>query len=165
MNTTPFCYRFRVVASFAMALTLAASLNCQLPVSKGDQNPWTAAESVEPARLAAELASASSGSKPTILYIGFRPLFEGAHITGATFHGAASTAQGLVDLKKWASTLPRATHLVIYCGCCPFGYCPNIRPAFVALHAMGFTHLRVLVMPNNFASDWVEKGYPVEKGS
>jgi thiosulfate/3-mercaptopyruvate sulfurtransferase len=144
---------------------LAASLNCQLPVSKGDQNPWAAAESVEPARLAAELASADSGSKPTILYIGLKPLFEGAHITGATFHGTASTAQGLADLEKWAGTLPRATHLVIYCGCCPFGYCPNIRPAFVALHAMGFTHLRVLVMPNNFASDWVEKGYPIEKGS
>jgi thiosulfate/3-mercaptopyruvate sulfurtransferase len=46
----------------------------------------------------------------------------------------------------------------------PFGYCPNIRPAFVALHGMGFTRLRVLVMPNNFSSDWVDKGYPVEKG-
>jgi len=29
---------------------------------------------------------------------------------------------------------------------------------------MGFTHLRVLVLPQNFAADWVDKGYPVQKG-
>jgi len=28
---------------------------------------------------------------------------------------------------------------------------------------MGFTRLRVLVLPNSFGIDWVEKGYPVEK--
>jgi len=28
---------------------------------------------------------------------------------------------------------------------------------------MGFTRLRVLILPNNFGIDWVEKGYPVEK--
>jgi hypothetical protein len=90
--------------------------------------------------------------------------FEGGHIASASFHGTASTAQGLADLKKWAGTLPRETNLVIYCGCCPFDHCPNIRPAFVALHGMGFTHLRVLVLPTNFASDWVDKSYPVQKG-
>jgi len=28
---------------------------------------------------------------------------------------------------------------------------------------MGFTRLRVLVLPNNFGIDWAQKGYPVEK--
>jgi thiosulfate/3-mercaptopyruvate sulfurtransferase len=163
MNTS-LPYRFRVLARAAIALALVASLNFRLPASKADENPWTAAQSVEPAKLAAELADANVALKPTTLYVGFKPLFAGGHIASASFHGTASTTQGLDDLKKWAATLPRATNLVIYCGCCPFGYCPNIRPAFVALHAMGFTRLRVLVMPNNFASDWVEKGYPVEKG-
>lgn len=121
-------------------------------------------DAVEPSKLAGELARANQSERPMILYVGFKPLFEGGHITGATFHGTASTAPGLADLKKWAAALPRTANLVIYCGCCPFGYCPNIRPAFVALHGMGFTRLRVLVMPNNFSSDWVDKGYPVEKG-
>lgn len=40
----------------------------------------------------------------------------------------------------------------------------NIRPAFEELHSMGFQHLRVLVLPNNFAKDWVDQGYAVEKG-
>jgi hypothetical protein len=30
---------------------------------------------------------------------------------------------------------------------------------------MGFANLRVLVLPHDFATDWVEKGYPVEKGA
>jgi hypothetical protein len=30
---------------------------------------------------------------------------------------------------------------------------------------MGFTHLRVLVLPKSFAEDWADKGYPVEKDS
>ena len=29
---------------------------------------------------------------------------------------------------------------------------------------MGFNNLRVLVLPTNFATDWVGKGYPMEKG-
>jgi len=29
---------------------------------------------------------------------------------------------------------------------------------------MGFKRLRVLTVPNSFATDWVEKGFPVEKG-
>jgi len=30
---------------------------------------------------------------------------------------------------------------------------------------MGFTRLRVLILPASFAKDWVEKGYPIEKSS
>ena len=67
-------------------------------------------------------------------------------------------------MKKWAGTLPRKTNLVVYCGCCPFSRCPNIRPAFTALRDMGFTRLRVLILPKDFAADWVAKGYPVQKG-
>jgi hypothetical protein len=29
---------------------------------------------------------------------------------------------------------------------------------------MGFTHLRVLLLPTDFNTDWITKGYPVEKG-
>jgi hypothetical protein len=147
-----------------VALVGMGALSSHLIIARADDNPWTAADAIEPSKLAEELSRASESARPAIVYIGFKPLFEGGHIAGAAFHGTASAAQGLADLKKWAATLPRATYLVIYCGCCPFGYCPNIRPAFAALHAMGFTHLRVLVMPNNFASDWVDKGYPVTKG-
>ena len=147
-----------------ISLTATALLHFHSLVSRADTPPWNASDAIEPSKLAGELARASGSARPAILYVGFNALFEGGHIAGASFHGTASTPQGLADLKKWAATQPRTTSLVIYCGCCPFGFCPNIRPAFVALHGMGFTKLRVLVMPNNFASDWVDKGYPVEKG-
>jgi thiosulfate/3-mercaptopyruvate sulfurtransferase len=82
---------------------------------------------------------------------------------GATFHGPTSEADGLSELKEWARTLQRSEGLVIYCGCCPLEKCPNVRPAFSALREMGFTRLRVLVLPTSFKKDWVEKGYPVER--
>ena len=123
----------------------------------------TAAQLVPPEDLAKELSTKNDGG-PTVLYVGFRTLFVGGHIPGASFHGTASTEAGLADLKKWAASLPRAINLVIYCGCCPFERCPNIRPAFAALRGMGFTHLRLVVLPKSFAADWVEKGYLMEKG-
>jgi thiosulfate/3-mercaptopyruvate sulfurtransferase len=123
-----------------------------------------ASQLVQPADLARELASTSGDARPTILYVGFRTLFAGGHIPGATFHGSASTKQGLADIKNWAASLPRTTNIVVYCGCCPFERCPNIRPAFALLRDMGFLRLRVLDLPTSFATDWADKNYPIEKG-
>ncbi len=147
-----------------IVLTVIALVCVRAEAHPADADPWTAADLVEPGQLAGEMAHRQGHGSPTILYVGFRTLFVGGHIAGSSFHGTASTEQGLADLKKFAATLPRDTNLVIYCGCCPFDHCPNIRPAFVALHGMGFTHLRVLVLPKSFAEDWADKGYPVEKG-
>ena len=119
---------------------------------------------VQPADLARELAIPDVKARPTIVYVGFRTLFAGGHIPGATFHGSASTKEGLAEIKAWAATLPRTTKLVIYCGCCPFERCPNIRPAFALFQEMGFTDLRVLELPTSFAADWADKNYAIEKG-
>lgn len=70
----------------------------------------------------------------------------------------------MADLEKWAKSLSRARDIVIYCGCCPFEHCPNVRPAFEALRKMGFTRIRVLLLPSDFAQDWVGAGDPVAKG-
>jgi thiosulfate/3-mercaptopyruvate sulfurtransferase len=126
-------------------------------------DPWTAAQVVQPSDLAPELAD-KTGKPSTILYVGFRSLFAGGHIPEAVFHGTSSTEQGLANLRKWAGSLPRSTSLILYCGCCPFEKCPNVRPAFTALNDMGFTKLRVLVIPTSFASDWADKGYVIQKG-
>lgn len=126
--------------------------------------PWSKAQVLQPADLRVELEKVKGESAPTIIYVGFRTLFEGGHISGASFHGTASKEEGLAELKKSVGELPRSTNLVIYCGCCPFDHCPNIRPAYTALKEMGFSHVRVLVLPTSFAADWVEKGYPMQKG-
>lgn len=152
----------------ALTLLFAASATLVLaPALRGDEkqssDPWSVTQTVQPADLARELGD-KNGAQPTVVYVGFHTLFAGGHIQGATFHGTASTEQGLFDLKKWADTLPRTANLVIYCGCCPFEKCPNIRPAFTALDKMGYKKLRVLVLPTNFATDWVDRGYPIQKG-
>jgi thiosulfate/3-mercaptopyruvate sulfurtransferase len=125
---------------------------------------WTDAETVTPAELAKEVANSTGANRPVIVCSGFRVLYEGAHVPGALYHGPASKPDGLNNLKKWAQEIPRSANLVVYCGCCPFNVCPNIRPAFEALRSMGFQHLRVLVLPNSFAKDWVAQKYPIEKG-
>ena len=157
---------------FVNCSALAALIVCGalLPWAQGQTSQSTVSEAlpasqlVQPADLVRELASASAEARPTIVYVGFRTLFAGGHIPGATFHGSASTAQGLADIKQWAASLPRTTNLVLYCGCCPFERCPNIRPAFALFRDMGFTHLRVLELPTSFAADWAGKSYAIEKG-
>jgi thiosulfate/3-mercaptopyruvate sulfurtransferase len=166
----PFNHRW-VAALFALGVFAALPL---APVLGSNQNgaanqekaaePWKDAHVLHAADLVHEIGNAKDGGAPTIVYVGFRTLFEGGHIPEASFHGTASKEEGLAELKKWVASLPRSTNLVVYCGCCPFDRCPNTRPAYAALHEMGFTHVRVLVLPTSFAADWVEKGYPMQKG-
>ncbi|MBI3670157.1 MAG: rhodanese-like domain-containing protein [Acidobacteria bacterium] len=100
-----------------------------------------------------------------ILYVGFGFLYRSAHLPGALFHGPAAKPDGLEDLKKWAKDIPRGQPIVIYCGCCPWNRCPNVRPAFTALHELGFVRLKVLFLETDLATNWVQKGFPVEKGT
>jgi len=150
------------------ALSLPARRSASLPSSiaaassPAVTDPWTAAQTVEPSALVKELAGAAA-NRPTVVCVAPRFLFEGGHVPGAVYHGPGSSPQGLADLKKWAQHLPRSTNLVVYCGCCPLDHCPNLRPAFQALQAMGFTHLRALLLPANFYTDWASKGFPTEK--
>jgi len=154
---------------FPIVLLLSSAANLFGRVNSGssspaDADPWTAAQTVTPAELAKEL-HAERDPAVTVIYVGVRTLYSGAHIPGATFRGPGSTDQGIADLKKFALTLPKNSNVVIYCGCCPLDRCPNLRPAFSALRDMGFARFRVLILPTSFAADWIEKGYPIEKGS
>jgi thiosulfate/3-mercaptopyruvate sulfurtransferase len=128
-------------------------------------DPWTASQTVRPADLAKELSDSRSSpsGKPTVVSVGPRVLYEGAHIPGALYHGPGYTAQGIDDLKHWAQSVERGSHIVLYCGCCPLERCPNLRPAFAALEEMGFTNLRVLLIPHDFRTDWIAQGFPIEK--
>jgi len=151
------------VAFFAVCLTQIPLRGAKSPAS-GSSEPWTSSQIVHPAELVKELATSDSAEKPIVVCVGFHTYFKNAHVPGAVFHGPAITPQNLDELKKWAREVPRSANLVVYCGCCPLAGCPNLRPAFLALRAMGFKRLRVLPVPNSFAVDWVEKGFPIEKG-
>jgi len=157
---------FAFVASLIFLFATAISsfpVNTASGDEKQSADPWPASQTIEPAQLAKILIDKSL-SVPTVVFVGFRSLYVGGHVPDAAFHGTASTEQGLAELKSWAATVPRSTDLVIYCGCCPFDKCPNIRPAYTALAGMGFKKLRVLAIPTSFAADWAGKGYPMQKG-
>jgi thiosulfate/3-mercaptopyruvate sulfurtransferase len=138
-----------------IALTSPASL-------QADSDPWTKTQTVRPADLAKELGD--SKTAPTVVFVGFKRLYSAGHIKGAEYPGTAGSEEGLKELTVWATGLPRTTNLVIYCGCCPLERCPNIRPAFKALQGLGFKNLRVLLLPQDFATDWADRGFPYDKG-
>ena len=112
----------------------------------------------------AKILQASKDEKPLVLQVGSHVLYSQAHIPGSEYIGPASTEDGLQRLRKRAESLPRNKSIIIYCGCCPWSHCPNVKPADDALHALGFTNVKVLYIANNFGTDWVDKGYPVAKG-
>src|SRR2546430_2310230 len=142
--------------------TLFRSVLISLPLpaihgqEKKNADPWANSETMQPAQLAKTLTD-KYVSVPTVIFVGFRSLYVGGHVPDASFHGTTSTEQGLAELKAWATSLPRSTEIVIYCGCCPMDRCPNIRPAYTTLSNMGFKKLRVLVLPTSFAVDWADR--------
>lgn len=144
---------------FSIILSLALFFSPAISCAQTSPEPWTAAQTVQPADLQKELAG---NSAPIILFVGHERLYNAGRIKGAQFHGMGGSAAGIAEIRKWANSLPRSTNLVIYCGCCPIGKCPNIRPAFALLHDMGFTKLQVLILPTSFAVDWVGQGLPFD---
>ncbi len=144
---------------FALLITAAVSVSGQTlnntPKSLDKQDLWTNKDLIQPAELASILANKKS-KKPVILNIGVVE-----NIAGSKNIGAASKAENLNTLKENLKNLPKNSSLVIYCGCCPFDKCPNIRPAFNLMKSMGFVNGRLLNIPVNLKQNWINKGYPL----
>jgi thiosulfate/3-mercaptopyruvate sulfurtransferase len=137
---------------FVLPLLAAVMLAAQ-----GASDPWPARDLLQPADLAA------MKPQPAIFYVGFPVLYRAAHIPGAVLAGPGSKPEGLELWTKALRPLPRNREIVLYCGCCPFQKCPNIRPAYQAAAGLGFSHIRVLVIETNLHTDWIAKGYPVTR--
>ena len=113
----------------------------------------------------AKILQSSEGKRPLLIYVGFHPLYTQAHIPRSEFFGPAANEAAVQQLRKRVEGLARSRFIVVYCGCCPWNHCPNVKPAYAALHNLGFTKLKVLYIPDNLGTDWVNRGYPVEKGA
>ena len=98
-----------------------------------------------------------------VIHVGFPVLYRSVHITGTSFAGPGSKEEGIADLKKAVAGQPHDRDIILYCGCCPFDKCPNIRPAVAALHQMGFAHVKAMMIETNLKTDWIDKGYPTDK--
>jgi hypothetical protein len=137
------------VKRFILALTgvLAFALAADFPL-------------VQPKDLAAEMEA--RGARPAIFHVGFNVLYRSKHIAGSIYAGPAAKPEGLALLRAAVEKLPRNREIVIYCGCCPWDHCPNVRPAMELLKQMGFTKAKALYVPDNLKVDWIDHGYPVE---
>ena len=118
------------------------------------------AQLVKPAALLQML----SGERLLVLQVGPRVLYAQAHVPGAEYVGAASQPEGIQALRERVQKLPKMRLIVIYCGCCPWDRCPNVAPAYNELKSLGFTNVKVMFVAHNIGADWVDKGYPTEKG-
>src|SRR4029077_3959481 len=83
-----------------------------------------------------KLLQTSGKEKPLMIQVGSHVLYAHAHIPGSEYIGPASSEAGLQQLRKRVESLPRTKLIVLYCGCCPWDHCPNVKPADDTLHAM-----------------------------
>jgi len=135
------------------AAILFSSISRALPQS---DEPWTDRQLKDPAVLAAAITD-SKAPRPVIFNIG--PVQQ---IKGAIAIGPANKTDNLEKLKQQLAKLPKDKEVIIYCGCCPFRRCPNVRPAFELLQKMKFKNAKLLYLPTSLNEDWMSKGYPME---
>jgi thiosulfate/3-mercaptopyruvate sulfurtransferase len=112
---------------------------------------------IQPRELAARLEA-----KPVILQVGPNVLYRSHRIPGAIYAGPGSKPEGLALLEKAVAKLPHDREIVIYCGCCPWDRCPNIQPSMDLLKRLGFSNVKALYVAENFKTNWIDAGYPVE---
>src|SRR5271170_4786762 len=108
---------------------------------------------LQPATLAATLQS-DAAVRPLVLQVGFRKLFDEAHIIGAEYAGPGGAGVGLALLRERVAKLPKDSAIVIYCGCCPWEHCPNMGAAFSELRRLGFRNVKALYISHDFGTDW-----------
>ena len=144
-----------IIAGMAIMAALAAYAYQASLISSSDL--------INPDELVKILQS-TKATKPLILQVGPHILYLQAHIPGAEYIGSASDPQGVQRLRTRVQSLSRGEFIVIYCGCCPWNHCPNVKLAHDALREMGFTKVKALYIAENFGGNWVVQGYPTAKG-
>jgi hypothetical protein len=127
----------------------------QSVTAKNEGEPWTKQQLLEPTDLAKTINNTKS-AQPMIYCVGPQ-----AVIKNSIDIGSAQVPSNLINFKQQISRLPKNANIVIYCGCCPFDVCPNVRPAVNILKEMKFTNFKLLNLPHNVKVDWIDHGYPV----
>lgn len=146
-------YKTKIILLTISAVVMTA---LQGLAAQHNKEPWTAQQLIEPATLAKILKNPKA-KQPLIYCVGPK-----AVIKNSIYTGPAGEKENLNKLKEKLSKLPKDADIIIYCGCCPFSRCPNVRPAFSLLNEMGFKNQKLLDIPHNIKTDWIDKGYPVE---
>jgi len=137
-----------------IALLLVSLAIITTSFKQGPPETWKKDQLIEPSALAKLMAATEK--QPIIFSIGF-----GGGIKNSVVMGPARDSATLLTWKAELAKLPKDANIVIYCGCCPFEHCPNVRPAFSLLNDLHFTNAKLLNLAHNLKADWIDKGYPV----
>jgi len=162
------------ILSFALLLTAGASaqsakahakkIDTQVKLKKEattGSDPWTVNHVITVKELNSELSHKKN--KPVLLQVGFSFLYQQSHIPGSKYVGPARSKEGINSIKEAVKHYKKNKDIVVYCGCCPWTDCPNIRPAYAALKKMGYKNVKVLYIPDSFMKDWTKEGYSAVK--
>jgi hypothetical protein len=141
-----------VTSFLAMAFIAGAFIYANAPKTN---EPWTQQQLLEPADLA-KIMNNTKMTQPLVYCIGPQAI-----IKNSIDIGSVAVSANLKGLEQQLAKLPKDANIVIYCGCCPFNVCPNIRPAFKLLNDMGFKNQKLLNLPHNLKVDWIDHGYPM----
>lgn len=136
-----------------LLLALIVSANSPL-IAQSAKDPWNAHQLIAPQSLA-ERINTGQVSNTLILAIG-----PDAVVKGSVNLGPAHEPEHLTQLKNYLKKVPKNKELIIYCGCCPFDRCPNIRPAFQTITGMGFKNVQLLNLAKNIKTNWLDMNYP-----
>ena len=134
---------------------IASLTACGQGQSSGSSEPWNQSQLLAPADLAKTLNNPSA-PQPYLFCIGPSATIKNSIDIGSTMNKA-----NLDKLKKEVEKLPKDANIVIYCGCCPYDRCPNVRPAFNLLNQLQYKNHKLLDLPHNLKVDWIDHGYPV----
>jgi hypothetical protein len=131
---------------------------CTLSENAAAQNPvnWLPEQLMKPE----VLAQALQADKDVPLIINIGPA---ALIPRSVDVGAVQNKEGREKLATALKGVEKKAAVVVYCGCCPYEHCPNVRPAIELLKTSGFTNYKLLDLPRNIKADWLDKGYPRNK--
>lgn len=143
-----------VILLFSLSISLQAF---SLTYSAAQSDPWTPQQLLAPADLAKTLNNPKT-PQPIIFSIGMEAI-----VKGSIDIGPVMMRENLNLLKQKLEKLPKNSQVVVYCGCCPFSRCPNVRPAMELLKSMQFTNYKLLNLPQNVKVDWIDKGYPMNQ--
>lgn len=122
--------------------------------SQQKQEPWNQSELLDPAILADKI-NQNKIDNTVIINIGPDDIIKGSIDIGPT-----NTPESIETLRKYLQTVSKDKEVVLYCGCCPFDRCPNVRPAFELLKQLGFKDPKLLNLETNIKKDWLDKDYP-----
>src|SRR3989442_3461583 len=104
-----------LIASLGAAMTVMTaafpSLDRASPHTSPARDPWTAAQVMTPEQLARQLSDPKA-PRALVVCVGFRFLYDGAHVPGSVYVGPGRKSKGIEALRELARRVLRDQEVV-----------------------------------------------------